>query len=47
VTSSIRNGKIILEMVFNVECFRTEYSEVNEQFEVTISIRNWEIVLEM
>jgi len=47
VTTSIRIGKIILEMELDIECFRTKCSEVNEQFLVTCSIRNGEFILEM
>jgi len=31
----------------DIECFGTEFSEVNEQFEVTSSVKNGEIILEM
>jgi len=39
VTSSIRIGSINLNMELDIECCRTERSEVNEQLEVTNGIR--------
>jgi len=47
VTSSKKVWEIILELELDVECFRTKYSEVNMQFEVTSSIRNGKVILEM
>jgi len=49
LANSLRNGEIILEMELDIECFRTECSEVKVQFEVTsrinfgnlFSIWNW------
>jgi len=32
MTINIRYGEIILEMKLDIECFRIECSEVNEQF---------------
>jgi len=36
-----------LEMESDIECCRTECSEVKEQFQLTNSIRIWDIILEM
>jgi len=47
VTSSIRIGMINLVMELNIECNRTECSEVNIQFELTGSIRIRDIILEV
>jgi len=39
MTSIIRNGKITLEIGFDIDCFKTECSGVNEQVDMRRSIR--------
>jgi len=46
-TSSVRIVEIILEIEFDIECFRRECSEVNMQFGVRRSIRNGKLKLEI
>jgi hypothetical protein len=40
-------GKNFIILIVNIECCRTECSEVNEQCEVRCRITNGEFVLEM